>query len=213
MQNTCTFYLVRHGQTDWNSSHIIQGHTDIPLNIIGRDQAVVLQQKLRGITFDKAFSSDLLRAKETAEIITLQRNILLETTSLLRERNFGEMEGKPTSALHHSLEELMTLSRYKRLTYKPFVGYESDEELICRLMTFLREIALGYPNKTLLVVCHGGLIRSFLIHLGFATHEELGIGAIKNGAYIIVTSDGVEFVLQDTVGISKTRSIHPLLNK
>lgn len=62
-------YLVRHGQTDWNIEHRIQGQTDVPLNATGRAQAVELSEKLSNFNIQKIISSDLSRAKETAEII------------------------------------------------------------------------------------------------------------------------------------------------
>lgn len=68
----CTLYIVRHGQTDWNVRKIIQGHSDIPLNTEGQEQARVLAESLKNVHFDKIISSDLVRAKRTAEIVALE---------------------------------------------------------------------------------------------------------------------------------------------
>ena len=86
-------YLVRHGQTDWNTIRRIQGQTDVPLNDIGRHEAFLSGEKLASIKIDKIISSDLLRAKETAEIINrfLSRSITFDTR--LREINFGDLQG------------------------------------------------------------------------------------------------------------------------
>ena len=65
-------YFVRHGQTEWNKIGKMQGHKDIELNDEGREQAQVVKEKLQGIKFDKVFSSPLIRATETAKIISNQ---------------------------------------------------------------------------------------------------------------------------------------------
>ncbi len=85
------FYIVRHGQTDWNVQKKIQGHADIPLNDTGRAQAAELSETLGPIAFDYCFSSDLQRAAETALI--LNRNSSIQVDQRLRERNFGPWEG------------------------------------------------------------------------------------------------------------------------
>ena len=62
-------YLIRHGETEWNSQGRIQGHTDIGLSEIGRSQAVSTAKRLENIKFDAAYSSDLTRTKDTAKVI------------------------------------------------------------------------------------------------------------------------------------------------
>ena len=88
----CTLYLVRHGETDWNVKGLLQGHTDIDLNKTGIKQAKELAKKLRRIKFAISFSSDLLRARRTAEIIATEKKIAVKTTTTLRERKFGRFE-------------------------------------------------------------------------------------------------------------------------
>src|SRR5689334_14138742 len=94
MNNMTTFYLIRHGETDWNNQHLLQGQIDIPLNAKGEEQAQELAQVLKDINFDLAFSSDLIRAKRTTEIVALEKQLMIETTKTLRERAFGEFEGQ-----------------------------------------------------------------------------------------------------------------------
>jgi len=86
-------YIVRHGETDWNVKELLQGHADIPLNKFGEEQAKQLAKKLTKVNFAIAFTSDLLRAKKTAEIIALEKKIVVRTTKTLRERYFGHFEG------------------------------------------------------------------------------------------------------------------------
>ena len=78
-------YLIRHGETEWNSQHRAQSYTDIPLSDVGRQQAQCTAKRLQNVNFDIAYSSDLSRAKETAAIILGTRNIQITTSKNLRE--------------------------------------------------------------------------------------------------------------------------------
>jgi len=196
----CTIHLVRHGQTDWNIKKRVQGQTDIPLNKKGEKQAEEMGKKLSHIAFDAVFSSDLIRAKRTAEIITLEKRLVVQTTKALRERYFGKFQGQ--SLINKEIINL--IDRYKRLT-DPSVKQEieSDDFLIKRFILFLREIAVGYLGKKVLVVSHGGPMRLFLIHLGFDSYENFTEAKIDNLAYIKILCDGVDFFIKETFGIKK----------
>src|SRR5258708_7946064 len=84
----------------------------------------------------------------------------------LGERQFGDYEGKPWEALRLLDEMQLTVEEDKKFSFKPHPDIESDEELVSRFITFLREVSVSYPGKTLLVVTHGGIIRALLLHLG-----------------------------------------------
>ncbi len=202
MQNFCTLYIVRHGETDWNVKKIIQGHADIPLNKKGEAQAKELAKKLRHIKFDAIFSSDLIRAKRTAEIISLEKKLAIHTTKELRERYFGKYQGK-SFAVNNEMVKL--INNLKMFSGPGLKEVESDENIILRITTFLKEIAVAYPKKTILVVSHGGPMRTLLIHLGFSTYDNLTEGLIDNLAYIKLKSDGKDFIIEATEGI-KTMS-------
>jgi broad specificity phosphatase PhoE len=202
-----TFYIVRHGQTDWNIQGITQGQTDIPLNEKGKLQAQEVARKLHNIHFDAAFSSDLARAYETAEIISLEKQLTLMTHKALRERNYGSLEGRKWTEYQEELREELknfeTLSEHEKKLHKLVPGMESEEEVITRLLTYLRELAVAYSSKNILIVSHGYVMLTLLIHLGFGTHQELPPDSIKNTAYITLKSDGVDFILQEVVGVEK----------
>ena len=201
-KNYCTFYIVRHGQSEWNVKELLQGHTDIPLNKTGEKQARQLAKKLNQINFAMVFSSDLLRAKRTAELIVLEKKIAIKTTKALRERYFGRFEGikwRENKEYQVLINNFLNLSKEERYKKKPYEGTESDEELISRFITFLREVAVAYRNKNVLVVTHGGVMRAFLNHLG----NNLKPGSINNTAYLIIDSDGVDFFIRETCGIEK----------
>ena len=86
-------YIVRHGETDWNKRHKVQGRTDIPLNDYGRRLARETAEGMKNIRIDLAFTSPLLRAKETAQIILEGRDVPLYDEERLQEISFGRYEG------------------------------------------------------------------------------------------------------------------------
>ena len=87
-------YLVRHGQTDWNKAHKIQGRHNISLNDCGREMAEKASEKLRDVVFDGAFCSPLIRAQETAQIILGDQKGILKPEDRLAEIAFGVEEGR-----------------------------------------------------------------------------------------------------------------------
>ncbi|HZE87376.1 MAG TPA: histidine phosphatase family protein [Methylomirabilota bacterium] len=203
MNNLTTFYLVRHGQTDWNKNKKIQGQLDIPLNPTGEGQARDIAGKFKDINFDLAFSSDLLRAKQTTEIILLERKLAIQTTKLLRERDFGKLEGQPSAALLTYSKLLTNLNDEERKHHRMAEGIENDKEVIARVITFLRETAVTHPGKTILVTTHGGILRMLLIHLGSVTYNDFELLQMTNGGFLKLTSDGVDFFIKDIFGLEK----------
>jgi broad specificity phosphatase PhoE len=205
--NYCTFYIVRHGETDWNVNQICQGQLNSKLNQTGVKQAEQQAKELSQIRFEAAFSSDLWRAKRTAKIIALEHKLAVKTSKLIRERNFGRFQGRPAGDYYRELHDLILkkrqLSFEDRFRHKYEVGIESDEEICTRMITFLREVAVAYSGRTVLVVGHGGPMRTLLIHLGWASYNELPGGSIDNLGYYVLRSDGVEFEVIETVGVHK----------
>ena len=203
----CTFYIVRHGETVWNTQGRMQGQKDSPLTENGLKQAKDVARKLRSIKFDAAFSSDLLRAKRTAEIIALEHELAVDTTQALRERKFGSVEGKTQEELRRDLKDMyetfLSMSPEERFSKKFVDDMESDDEIATRFVTYIREMAVAYAGKTVLLVCHGGLMRAFLIKIGYGTHDELPPRAVGNTSFFKLHSDGVEFNIIETDGIKK----------
>ncbi len=208
-KNYCHLYLVRHGETEWNVKGLVQGQSDIPLNKKGEAQARELAKKLRHIKFTAVFSSDLLRAKRTAEIIAMEKNLTVITKQVLRERDFGEFEGKPgpwleswRKMLRVGIENLA--EKEKKELLKIRTGVETDEALMNRFIPFLREVSLAYPGKNVLIVTHGSVLRTFLIRIGYFKDELDSFRVIiSNSSYIKVLSDGVDFWVKEIVGVKK----------
>lgn len=145
-------YLVRHGETDWNRERRIQGSTDIPLNDTGRDQAAATARLLARRSWDAIYSSPLSRAFETGAIIAAELGMPgpIAVDSLV-ERAYGEAEGL-------SDPELST--RFP--ADAPVPGRESREEVVARVFPALMELAERHSGEAILVVSHGGVIRSIL---------------------------------------------------
>jgi len=207
-----TFYIIRHGETEYNVSGIMQGNSiDSPLTPRGREQAQDLAQLLSQIHFEHIFSSDLLRAKRTADIIALERKLAVKTTQVLREQSYGRYEGKPSKLFGEELKELLktyeSLADEEKMHFRIQEDMETDAQVASRFITFLREIAIAYRGKTIAIVSHSDAIRYFLIHIGFATYEELPDGSIENCSYVKVQSDGVDFFVIEARGVRK-KSIH-----
>lgn len=164
-ENYCTLYLVRHGETDWNKKGIIQGHKDSALTKGGEEQVRQTASELKAVNFDMIFSSDLHRAYRTAEIINLERKLVIQTSKALRERSYGKYDGTAREEykkkFQHIMDKVNEMSLKERLNYKFDVDIETEEEVISRFITQLREISLAYPKKNILVVSHGGCLRTF----------------------------------------------------
>jgi broad specificity phosphatase PhoE len=146
------FYFVRHGETDWNLAGRIQGATDIPLNNTGRAQARSTGEKMQGRKWDAIVTSPLSRARETAEIISALLG-LGEPRAVegVVERNYGEAEGMSGAEVEAS---------YPGKMHVP--GRESREEVQHRVLEAIHQLAADYRGKNVIVVCHGGVIRSVL---------------------------------------------------
>lgn len=201
----CTLYLVRHGETEMNVANVFQGHIDSPLTENGIVQAERLCEVLRLIRFEALFSSDLTRTRRTAEILNAERKLAVQTSQLLRELYGGEYEGRDYNfyleAHRKLLEELGDLAEEERVRVRVGNG-ETDEELVARGFTILREIAVGYPGKNVLVVSHGGMIRRLLIHLGWATSTSLPPKSFSNCGYAKLLCDGIDFFVEEVVGVN-----------
>jgi probable phosphoglycerate mutase len=137
-----TLLFARHGETDWNASGRLQGHTDRPLNAYGRRQAAELAERLREDPVDAVHASDLARARETAEIVGAALGLPVVLDPDLRERNWGTWEG-------------LTPDERARVAFEGEAPEAHRERIVCAV----GRIADRYPGGRVLVVTHGGSIR------------------------------------------------------
>ena len=171
MTTTTTFALIRHGQTDWNAAARIQGATDIPLNDVGRGQAVDAVAPLKRYDWDFIVSSPLSRAAETADLIGEQLGLdVARRVPGLIERDYGPAEGLTAGA------ELDAL-RFPG----GFHGAETEAAVAARGIDALQQLAEQHPGARIIVVAHGTLIRLSLAHA-----LDQRIGSITNATLNLV---------------------------
>lgn len=154
-------YLVRHGETEWNTMAKFQGHTDVPLSEYGREQARLLGKRLSKENFIKVYASDLQRALETAKIISCFHGIDVLTRPELREMNFGFWEGLTYNEIKKSFQEEIKKWWEEPLTTR-IPGGETLSEMVERCVLSIKNIVTAYPEGNVIVVTHGGAIRSIV---------------------------------------------------
>jgi probable phosphoglycerate mutase/uncharacterized phosphatase len=164
IKNSKHVYLVRHGETEWNKRGLIQGHSDIPLNEKGIEQARLLAGRLKESSIEYICSSDLQRARHTAEIIAGIKQLTVNTYTQLRERHFGQLEGKEYELIRTKLKQGSSYD------------VESLQSMKNRGMSCLQKIIRKAEGDNILVVSHGGLINSIIHEISEGT---LGTGITK----------------------------------
>ena len=149
--------LVRHGETDWNREHRIQGHTDLPLNATGLEQARALADSLAATALTAVYSSDLSRALQTATAVATVHGLAVQFDRDLREKNFGSWEG---------LTDTDVAERFPNAVRGRWGDGETTDEVAARAVRAIERIRARHLTGAVLVVSHGGTLRAILGHLG-----------------------------------------------
>ncbi len=178
--------LIRHGQTDWNRDGLLQGVSDIPLNAVGRDQALAAARKLVGSDWNVVVSSPLARARETAQIIAGELGLgVAGTYAELMERDYGTLEGTPSA------------DAIKQWPSRDYPGAESLADVAARgraALTRIREDLGDLASP--LIVAHGTLIRYTLAALAGRP-----VPGIENGSISRVRREGSRWVVESVNGV------------
>jgi broad specificity phosphatase PhoE len=153
-----TIHLVRHGETDWNHELRWQGHSDVPLNERGREQARELADQLSVAGFSAVYSSDLSRAAETAQIVADRLSLPVQTDAALREIDVGSWEGFTLTEIEARSPEAVT--RWDEQGEHGWEGGESHTAMMARVRDAIRSIAARHEGEEVVVVSHGGPIRA-----------------------------------------------------
>lgn len=153
--------LIRHGETEWNRDRRIQGHTDIELSDTGREQARRLALRLAREPVHALYSSDLLRAHQTADPLAAALGITVHATPLLREVGFGAWEGLTVSEVEAGWPVEYAAWREDSVRHRAPDG-ERIEELQTRAMACVTEILAAHPGQTVALVAHGGSVKAIL---------------------------------------------------
>lgn len=181
------FYLIRHGETDWNLNGRWQGHADVPLNELGRAQAQRLAQRIRnhGPRFDVIISSDLQRAWETACVLGDVAGLQPYPLPALREIDVGSWSGLTGAEVHATDGD--TYARIQSGEDVARGGGERFLDLYARVVAAVERLAEVHAGQRVALVTHGGAVRAVLLH---AARDKQGINPhrlhIGNTAITIV---------------------------
>ena len=150
--------LIRHGETEWNSQLRMQGHSNSNLSAVGQAQIRALGQWMKNVSFDHIYSSDSLRARQTAEAITQFSGHTLQFDQRLREKNLGIFEGLTTEEARERHPEVFRLFKTAGSQYVIDEG-ESTQQLLDRALEAIEVIRHRHHQKRVLLVTHGGVVR------------------------------------------------------
>jgi broad specificity phosphatase PhoE len=145
--------LVRHGRTPWNKDKIFRGSRDIPLDEVGREEARLLAEWLKGDTIHAAYTSPLSRSRDTAEAIAKHHDFKVVDHPGLSDLVYGDWEGMPLAEVQVKFADL-----YRRWETAPqtvrFPGGETLEELRTRSLAAVNEVVQRHPNQVVLLSAH-----------------------------------------------------------
>ncbi|HUW11946.1 MAG TPA: histidine phosphatase family protein [Anaerolineae bacterium] len=178
--------LVRHGQSTWNAAGRWQGQGDPPLSDVGREQARVVAQRLRGEPIAALYASDLRRAAETAEIIGQTIGLRPQLDPRLRELDVGGWSGMTIEEIAERFpEQYRAWRNYEDV--RPGGG-EMFREMRQRAAAALEQIAGAHPGRTVCLVTHGGIVYALRGHaLGQGLGPELFQGLPPNRNTAVTT--------------------------
>jgi broad specificity phosphatase PhoE len=177
-----TFYFVRHGESEGNAARIFTGQTDSPLTARGRGQAATVAAELAKVKFDRIVSSDLARARDTAEVIAKPHRIAVEIVPELREIDVGDRTGT-------AFDETRGLPNWSDDGFVSWPGGETLDQVLARTLGAIERLTRESPGKTILVVGHGGVNRILLSHfLGILPKLDRTAGGNTNIS--VVHTDG-----------------------
>jgi len=157
----CRMLLIRHGETVWNQERRCQGFTDVPLSDRGDGQALALAQALKGARLAAVYTSDLVRARRTAEAIAEPHRILVNSDARLREMNQGTLEGQNLEGLLSGHPELLKKWMREPAEVEMPQG-ESMRGVQARAWQAVKDISARHGNDLVAVVSHNLCILSII---------------------------------------------------
>ena len=157
-------YYTRHGQSRWNLERKLCGRIDIGLTEKGLEQARELAEKASGLGIDLIISSPLKRARDTAEEVSKKIGAPVITDERLLEMSYGNFEG--TDFYGEAFRKVNNQIAMR------FPGGESRLDAACRVYGFLDEIRAKYPDRTILLVAHGGISKLVNAYFEDMTNDE-----------------------------------------
>lgn len=176
-----TVYLVRHGQTEWNSSKRAQGQADIALDARGHEQAIAAAFELSRKKIDGVYSSDLMRAVDTARPIAEGHGLEVQVMPEFREIDQGEWEGLHVDEIKERWPDMWGPARH----YSTRPGGESPQQVRKRALEGLAKVVAEHPEGDVVIVSHGGTIRWLAAEaLGYDDKRSARIRGLGNGQMV-----------------------------
>lgn len=189
------FYFIRHGESLANRQNRLCGHADWDLTELGWEQARCTAQLLQEVPVDAVISSDLLRAKHTAQVVAEEKGLTVETDPGFREVSIGPWEGQLEKDVIAQAPEALAAWR-KELTTLP--GGESIEQVYERVKAALDRAAALHAGERVVVVTHATPIRLLTCVLsGRPLREAARIVPVSNASVTTVVWDGAAYSLKD----------------
>jgi len=172
-----TMILLRHGESQWNLENRFTGWVDVPLSAKGTEEAKAAAEKLKGYTFDRAFTSVLKRANDTLNIvleITGQTSIPIEYNQALNERHYGDLQGLNKAETAQKYGDAQVKLWRRSFDIQPPNG-ESLKDTLARVLPYWESAILPHvkAGERLIIVAHGNSLRSLVMHLDNLTREEV----------------------------------------
>ena len=181
--------LIRHGETEWNSQLRMQGHSNSALSAVGRGQIQALGEWMKNVSFDHIYSSDSLRARQTAEAITQYSGDTLQFDQRIREKNLGVFEGLTSIEARERHPEIYRLFKTGGANYVIDEG-ESTQQVLDRALEFIEEIRLRHPEQRVVMVTHGGVVRVLMKHaLGISIDAPTSFLIKNTGIFRLVWNE------------------------
>jgi probable phosphoglycerate mutase len=181
--------LIRHGETEWNSQLRMQGHSNSALSAVGRGQIQALGEWMENVSFDHIYSSDSLRARETAEAITQYSGDTLQFDQRIREKNLGVFEGLTSIEAREQHPEIYRFFKTGGANYVIDEG-ESTQQVLDRALEFIEEIRLRHPEQRVVMVTHGGVVRVLMKHtLGISIDAPTSFLIKNTGIFRLVWNE------------------------
>jgi len=181
--------LIRHGETEWNSQLRMQGHSNSALSAVGRGQIQALGEWMKNVSFEHIYSSDSLRARQTAEAITQYSGDTLQFDQRIREKNLGVFEGLTSIEAREQLPEIYRLFKTGSAKYVIDEG-ESTQQVLDRALEFIEEIRLRHPEQRVVMVTHGGVVRVLMKHtLGLSLDAPTSFLIKNTGIFRLVWNE------------------------
>lgn len=193
-----TIYLIRHGESIYNTMHIVQDDDDDKSNTLsphGREQAESVAAKLSEVEINQIYCSPLIRAHETAIIISANHGMTPVVYPKLHEKKQA-MQGMKETDMLAKYKNWATMSEDERLDIKVTPKEESQREVLARALQTIQDISNKHPDQTIFCITHGGFMRALYTHLAKLSLKDMW--HFKNCGYLKIQVEGANVKILET---------------